>query len=195
MYRVFDIILIILILPFLLPLIIVIAVISRVLNGADVFFIQDRVGKDQKNFKLIKFRTMIKGAQNMGTGLYSYAGDNRITPFGQFLRKTSLDELPQIFNVILGNMSFVGPRPPVVGELDAEINLPSNMNLRFEIKPGLTGWAQIHGRNSLSWTQKVQYDIEFVKASTLQRLKMTLYILLFTPFYLLNFSATYEIQR
>ena len=135
---------------------------------------------------------MIVGAESLGTGLYSYSDDNRVTFFGKILRKTSLDEIPQIINIIKGEMSFVGPRPAVVGELEDEKGLPNNTELRFLIRPGLTGWAQIHGRNDLSWKEKIKYDIEFVKAGKIKKFLMCIYIIFFTPIYLLNFSATYE---
>ena len=89
-------------------------------------------------------------------------------------------------------MSFVGPRPAVVGELDNEKNLPPNTDKRFSIKPGLTGWAQIHGRDNLSWPDKAILDIEFINSKGRRKLYMIIYILIFTPFYLFNFSATYE---
>jgi lipopolysaccharide/colanic/teichoic acid biosynthesis glycosyltransferase len=135
---------------------------------------------------------MIINAQNLGTGLYSYSDDNRITIFGKFLRVTSLDELPQLFNILKGDMSLVGPRPAVVGELEQEKDLPVNIDLRFNIKPGLTGWAQIHGRDNLTWSQKAIFDIEFVETKGIKKVFRIIYIIIFTPLYLFNFSATYE---
>ncbi len=192
MNRFLDIVLLIILIPFLLPIFLLVLVLAFVFHGKEVFFIQERVGRNRITFKLYKFRSMISGAQNMGTGFNSYKDDFRITPFGKLLRTTSLDEFPQLINVILGDMSFVGPRPPVVGELELENDLPPHTIERFSLRPGLTGWAQIHGRDNLSWKQKVEYDVEFVRTSAFKRLFLSVYIILFTPLYLLNFSATYE---
>jgi lipopolysaccharide/colanic/teichoic acid biosynthesis glycosyltransferase len=165
---------------------------AKIFHGKNIFFFQKRMGVNMCTFNLIKFRSMVIGAQLMGTGLYSYEDDIRITNFGKFLRKTSLDELPQLYNILKGDMSFVGPRPAVVGELDEEANLPENIELRFKIRPGLTGWAQIHGRDNLTWAQKAKYDLDFVNARPFRKAFMIIYILFFTPLYLFNFSATYE---
>lgn len=192
MLRVFDIVLLILFLPIIIPVFFIVSVLSFLFHRKTIFFKQKRVGKNEVPFELYKFRSMIHGAQNIGTGLYSYENDNRITPFGKFLRKSSLDEIPQLINVLKGEMSFVGPRPAVVGELDAEIDLPINTSERFKMKPGLTGWAQIHGRDNLTWREKIIYDMEFVNASRKRKFFMCFYTVCFTPFYLLNFSATYE---
>jgi lipopolysaccharide/colanic/teichoic acid biosynthesis glycosyltransferase len=89
-------------------------------------------------------------------------------------------------------MSFVGPRPAVVGELEEESGMPPNVADRFKVKPGLTGWAQIHGRDNLSWQQKIVYDLEYVSFSPVKRLLVDIYIIMYTPLYLLNFNATYE---
>lgn len=192
MLRFFDLLILILISIFIFPIFLLVLLLAFFFHGSNIFFFQDRLGINKKPFKLIKFRSMIINAQNIGTGLYSYEDDNRITFFGKFLRTTSLDELPQLINILKGDMSFVGPRPPVVGELDAEKDLPIDVDLRFTIKPGLTGWAQIHGRDNLSWSQKATFDVEFVKKKGFVKLFTIIYILIFTPFYILNFSATYE---
>ena len=195
MNRIFDLLFLIFLLPFLLPIFFIVLFLALIFHGKSVFFSQMRVGRNKKPFRLYKFRSMIHGAQNMGTGLYSYEDDNRITPFGKFIRKTSLDEFPQLFNVIKGDMSFVGPRPAGVGELEEEKDLPQNVNERFSIRPGLTGWAQIHGRDNLSWKEKIEYDIEFVRCSKMKKVYLCVFIILFTPFYLLNFTATYEKKK
>ncbi len=195
MIRIFDVLMLVVLLPFIIPIFIIVSLLAFIFHGKSIFFKQKRLGINKHQFELYKFRSMIHGAQNIGTGLYSYENDNRITPFGKFLRKSSLDEIPQIINVLKGEMSFVGPRPAVVGELDVENNLPHNTDDRFLLKPGLTGWAQIHGRDNLSWSEKIIYDLEFVNASRLKRFFICIYTILFTPLYLLNFSATYEKQK
>jgi lipopolysaccharide/colanic/teichoic acid biosynthesis glycosyltransferase len=151
-------------------------ILAYIFHGKNLFFKQNRLGKNKKIFKLIKFRSMIINAQNLGTGLYSYSDDNRITFFGKFLRVTSLDELPQLINIFNGDMSFIGPRPAVVGELEQETNLPINIELRFIIKPGLTGWAQIHGRDNLTWSQKAFYDLEFIETKGVKKLFIIFFV-------------------
>lgn len=195
MIRIVDVLMLIVLLPFIIPIFIIVSLFAFIFHGKSIFFKQKRLGIKKQQFELYKFRSMIHGAQNIGTGLYSYENDNRITPFGKFLRKSSLDEIPQIINVFKGEMSFVGPRPAVVGELEVENDLPHNTDDRFLLKPGLTGWAQIHGRDNLSWKEKIIYDLEFVNASRLKRFFICIYTICFTPFYLLNFSATYEKQK
>ncbi len=190
--RIIDLLLLLLLMPILFPLFIIICILAIFFHSRNIFFMQTRIGKNYETFKLIKFRSMIVGAQDIGTGLYSYSDDNRITKFGRFLRTTSLDELPQLFNILRGDMSFIGPRPAVVGELELEKNLPQNFTKRFVIKPGLTGWAQIHGRDNLNWPQKIKYDIEFVETKGVNKILMILYIFFYTPIYLLKFSETYE---
>jgi lipopolysaccharide/colanic/teichoic acid biosynthesis glycosyltransferase len=190
--RIRDLILLVIILPFLIPIFSFTAVLSTIFHKKSIFFTQKRLGINQRPFNLYKFRSMILNAQSQGSGLFSYSDDKRITPYGKFIRRTSLDELPQLFNVIKGDMSFVGPRPAVVGELDEEIGLPVNKDDRFKIKPGLTGWAQIHGRDNLTWEQKIGYDLEYISFSKLKTFFIDIYIILYTPLYLLNFNATYE---
>ena len=193
--RVRDILVLTFILPVIGPIFLVIMISAIIFHREKIFFSQMRFGVNQKQFKLYKFRSMIINAQSQGTGLYSFADDKRITPFGKFIRRSSLDELPQLFNVIKGEMSFVGPRPAVVGELDEEKDLPSNMLDRFKIKPGLTGWAQIHGRDNLTWSQKIDYDLDYVSFSSVKRFFIDIVIIIFTPFYLLNFTDTYEKRK
>ena len=195
MFRLFDFLILILVAPIIVPLFLCVLFLAILIHRKSIFFVQYRHGVDKRVFKLYKFRTMIVGAQNIGTGLHSYPGDFRVTSLGKFLRITSLDELPQIFNIIKGDMTFVGPRPAVLGELEFETDLPADIDLRFSVRPGLTGWAQIHGRDNLSWNEKAVFDIEFVKFKGIRRFLVFTYILFYTPFYLLNFSVTHEKKR
>lgn len=195
MLRYLDLFILAILAPLWLPIFALTYIVAYLLHDGDVFFTQNRLGKDKVVFRLYKFRSMVKGAENMGTGLNCYTGDHRITSLGRVLRATSLDELPQIYNVILGDMSIVGPRPAVVGELELEENLPEQIDLRFNVRPGLTGWAQIHGRDNLSWFEKASMDIYFVKLKGYKRVWVIFYVLIFTPLYLFNFSATYEKRK
>lgn len=161
--RCLDIMMAIILLMILLPLMIGIVIVIRLSSGKPVIFKQTRIGKGKTPFVLYKFRTMVVGAQNMGKGVQTVENDSRITPIGRFLRVTSLDELPQLSNILLGSMSFVGPRPVLPDHPKKLVDYSTEESLRFSVKPGLTGWAQIHGRGSISWDEKLKYDAEYAK--------------------------------
>lgn len=138
------------------PILIIIAILIRIKLGSPIFFTQDRVGKDGKVFKIVKFRTMLEAYDKSGEPLYD---KERVTSFGNFLRSTSLDELPELINVLKGDMSLVGPRPLLV----EYIGLYSKEQFRrHEVRPGMTGWAQVNGRNNLNWDEKFKMDVEYV---------------------------------
>ena len=156
MKRVFDVVVSALALLALTPLLAVIAVSVRVLLGAPVLFVQTRPGRDGEPFDMIKFRTMTDARTSDGSLL---PDRDRLTGFGSFLRSSSLDELPELWNVLRGDMSLVGPRPL----LTAYLPLYNDFQLRrHEVRPGVTGWAQITGRNSLSWDEKFAADVWYV---------------------------------
>ena len=161
--RILDVLLAALALLLITPIWLVVAILIRIESRGEVLFRQERVGKNQKTFKILKFRTMISGAQNVGSGLFSYENDPRITRVGLKLRQWSIDETPQLINILQGKMSIVGPRPPVIGELEIEGTLPKNYENRFSVLPGVTGLAQISGRNSLNWNEKIQFDLAYVE--------------------------------
>lgn len=140
------------------PILLIVAIAVKLDSKGPAIFKQDRIGKDFKPFKMYKFRSMVVNAQNMGTGVYAFAGDPRITKVGRIIRKTSLDELPQLWNIIKGDMAFVGPRAPVVGHFPKWEELNDAYKRRFTILPGITGLAQVTGRNELPWDEKVYYD-------------------------------------
>lgn len=156
--RVIDTIMAFFMLIILLPLFLLIAISIKIDSEGEIIFKQQRMGKAGKSFTIYKFRTMVKNAQNIGTGVYSFSDDPRITKVGRILRKTSLDELPQLYNIIKGDMAFVGPRAPVVGHFPKYDTLDEVYKRRFSILPGITGLAQCIGRNEFSWDEKVKYD-------------------------------------
>lgn len=140
----------------LLPFIIVIAVVIKLQKTGPILFVQDRPGKDGKPFKLYKFRTMNNVYNNNGK---MEPDENRITHLGNALRRLSLDEIPQLYNVIIGDMSMVGPRPLLMQYLD---RYTPNQARRMEVKPGITGWSQVRGRNDLCWEDKFELDEWYV---------------------------------
>ena len=154
--RLLDITISLIVLIFLLPLMSLIYLSVRINLGSPAFFLQERVGKDNKIFKMIKFRTMKNSTDKNGNLL---SDNERVTKFGSFLRSFSLDELPELINILRGDMSLVGPRALLVQYLglynDEQIR-------RHEVLPGLTGWAQINGRNSITWSEKFKLDVWYV---------------------------------
>ncbi|WP_058486639.1 sugar transferase [Defluviitalea phaphyphila] len=141
------------------PIFLLIALGIKLTSKGPIFFIQKRVGKDGKDFFIYKFRTMVTNAEKMGTGIYTEENDPRITRIGKILRKTSLDELPQLINIIKGDMSIIGPRPTL--RYQVEKYTPYQMQ-RLKMRPGVTGLAQVNGRNSLPWAKRIEYDVEYV---------------------------------
>lgn len=146
----------------LTPLWVVVAIAVKCDSKGPVFFRQERRTKNGKVFKMLKFRSMEVDAESKGTGLFNYESDPRVTKVGRFLRNTSIDELPQLFNILVGQMSFVGPRPCVKYELGDFDTLNKKYKKRFRMKAGLTGLAQTQGRNDISWDRKVEYDNEYI---------------------------------
>jgi lipopolysaccharide/colanic/teichoic acid biosynthesis glycosyltransferase len=128
-------------------------------DGGPVLFRQTRVGKDGEDFELLKLRTMVVGAEKQGAGYAIDRGDARITRVGRFLRRTSIDELPQLWNVVRGDMSLIGPRPTLRYQVE---RYSERQRRRLEVLPGITGWAQIHGRASLSWDERIELDVWYV---------------------------------
>ena len=156
MKRIFDFLVAFSVLVALLPVIIVVTILIRFKLGSPILFTQNRPGLNGKVFKMMKFRTMLDGKDKHGNLLPDH---ERMTKFGAFLRSTSLDELPGLFNVLKGDMSLVGPRPLLVQYLPL---YSSEQARRHNVRPGITGWAQVNGRNAISWEQKFKFDVWYV---------------------------------
>jgi undecaprenyl phosphate N,N'-diacetylbacillosamine 1-phosphate transferase len=159
--RIFDIVFSIFLIIICTPLMLFVALLTSK-DGGKALFRQSRVGLNGQDYNILKFRTMIENAEKQGTGLDSFPDDPRVTAVGKVLRNTSLDELPQLFNILLGDMSFVGPRPPVKYSPYKYNDYPEYAKRRFIVKPGVTGWAQVNGRNELNWEQKFKFDNEYI---------------------------------
>ncbi|HIT70451.1 MAG TPA: sugar transferase [Candidatus Scatovivens faecipullorum] len=142
------------------PVFLIVAILVRIKLGSPVFFKQERPGKDEKIFKLYKFRSMSDKKDENGKLL---PDKERLTRFGKILRSTSLDELPELFNILKGDMSLIGPRPLAVSYLPYYNEKEKH---RHDVRPGLTGLAQINGRNALNWEERFKYDIEYVNNIT-----------------------------
>lgn len=146
------------------PLLLVIAASIKATSKGPVIFRQDRLGKDGEEFSILKFRTMILNAEQIGDGLFvKTETDSRITGIGKFLRVTSLDELPQLLNVIIGDMSLVGPRPPVPHHPHTYEEYDDFQKKRFTMRPGITGLAQITVRNAVPWDERIPIDVQYVE--------------------------------
>jgi lipopolysaccharide/colanic/teichoic acid biosynthesis glycosyltransferase len=166
------------------PLIALSALAVKLGDGGPVLYRQTRVGKDGVDFELLKLRTMVVGAETQGAGYAVDRGDARITRVGGLLRRTSLDELPQLWNVVRGEMSIVGPRPTLRYQVE---QYDDRQRRRLEVRPGITGWAQIHGRATLSWPERIELDVWYVEH---RDWKTDLLIVLRTPLAL--FGGTYK---
>ena len=155
--RILDFVIVLIVLLLIWPFLLVITILLLVFNeGAGAFFLQERPGYKGKPFKIIKFKTMNEKKSPDGNLLPDV---KRITKFGSFVRKTSIDELPQLFNVLKGDMAIIGPRPLLMQYLPL---YSAEQSRRHDVRPGITGWAQCHGRNNLSWTKKFELDVWYV---------------------------------
>lgn len=140
----------------------IIALLIKIDSRGPVLFKQTRIGKGGREFKILKFRSMCVGAEQTGTGVYSGKGDSRVTRIGRILRATSLDEIPQLFNIWAGQMALIGPRPPLtyhpwpIGEYTSE------QKRMFEVRPGITGWAQVNGRKKVEWNKRIELNVWYV---------------------------------
>lgn len=160
--RFFDILISVIALIVLSPILLIVAVAIKMESKGPVIFKQTRLGRHGKPFEIYKFRSMCVGAENKGSGQYSYKGDPRVTKVGRFIRATSIDELPQLFNIIRGDMSLIGFRPPLTYHPWPYEQYTDEQKRMFELRPGVTGWAQIHGRKGVMWEDRIKMGIYYV---------------------------------
>jgi lipopolysaccharide/colanic/teichoic acid biosynthesis glycosyltransferase len=166
------------------PLLGLAALAVKLEDRGPVLYRQTRVGKDGADFELLKLRTMVVGAETMGAGYAVDEGDSRITRVGRILRRLSLDELPQLWNVVRGEMSVIGPRPTLRYQVE---RYTPRQSRRLDVKPGITGWAQVHGRAALPWNERIELDVWYVERRSFW---LDLKILAKTPLAL--FGGTYK---
>ena len=193
--RLFDIVFGIIGLLIVLPLLIIVAIVIKLDSKGSIFFKQARLGKDKKPYMIYKFRSMVENAENMGTGIFNMKNDSRVTKVGQFLRDTSIDELPQFINIIKGNMSFIGPRPPVTYELGDLDQLSDEFNDRFRVKPGVSGLAQVSGRNELSWDEKVKYDNIYIEKFYKYGIVYDIWLIVLTVIKVIKNEGSHEVEE
>jgi lipopolysaccharide/colanic/teichoic acid biosynthesis glycosyltransferase len=158
--RVFDVVVAGIALVVTSPILLAAMIAIRIETHGHSIYRQHRVGKDGEPFEMLKLRTMVSGAENIGAGLAVNYGDPRITRVGKILRRFSIDELPNLINVLRGEMSIVGPRPTIQVQVD---QYTERQRRRLEVKPGLTGWAQVNGRASLPWHERIELDLWYVE--------------------------------
>lgn len=178
----------------LLPIMLVISFLIKFDSKGPVFFLQERRTKNGKVFRMLKFRSMVVNAEHTGAGLFNYENDPRVTRVGRFLRDSSLDELPQLLNILLGDMAIVGPRPCVVYELGDFDTLNKRYKKRFAVKAGLTGLAQVKGRNNITWDEKVEFDNEYVDLFSRLGILIDLKIIIETVIKVFHKENIYEVK-
>lgn len=142
---------------------IITAIAVKLDSPGPILFKQDRLGKDAKVFKMLKFRSMCVGAEKTGSGVYSGKGDSRVTRVGRVIRATSLDEFPQLINVIRGDMSLLGPRPPLTYHPWPIEEYTDEQLHMFDVRPGFSGWAQINGRKDVEWHHRIELNVWYVR--------------------------------
>ena len=161
--RILDVIISITALVLLSWLLLITAIAIKLESKGPVIFKQERLGKGGKVFKIYKFRSMCQGAEKTGSGVYSGKGDSRVTKVGKIIRATSIDELPQLVNIIKGDMAFIGPRPPLTYHPWTVDKYTPEQSKMFDVRPGLTGWAQVNGRKGVEWHKRIELNCWYVK--------------------------------
>ena len=145
------------------PIMLLTAILIKIDSPGKVLFMQEHIGKDGKVFKIAKFRSMCTGAEHTGSGVYSGKDDARVTRVGKFIRAISIDELPQLYNILKGDMSLIGPRPPLTYHPWTIDKYTEEQLHMFDVRPGITGWAQIHGRKSVEWNKRIELNVWYVR--------------------------------
>lgn len=144
------------------PLLLAVSILIKIDSRGPVIFRQKRIGRNGKVFEIYKFRSMCVGAEKTGSGVYAGKGDARVTRIGKILRATSIDELPQLLNILKGEMSFVGPRPPLTYHPWKYEEYTDFQKRMFEVRPGITGWAQVNGRKDVEWHKRIELNVWYV---------------------------------
>jgi lipopolysaccharide/colanic/teichoic acid biosynthesis glycosyltransferase len=140
----------------------IVALVVKLDSPGPAIFRQERLGRDGKVFHIYKFRSMCLNAEHTGSGVYSEKGDSRVTKVGRILRATSIDELPQFINILRGDMSFIGPRPPLTYHPWPIDSYTQEQKRMFEVRPGVTGWAQVNGRKGVEWNKRIKLNVWYV---------------------------------
>ena len=160
--RFFDIIISLFALIILSPILLITCLLIKLDSKGPIIFKQQRIGLNGKVFNIYKFRSMVVGAEKIGSGVYSNRADSRVTNVGKIIRATSIDELPQMFNILKGDMSLIGPRPPLTYHPWAIDKYTTEQMRMFEVRPGITGWAQINGRKDVEWNNRIKLNVWYV---------------------------------
>lgn len=158
-----DVVVSIVALLILSPFLLITAILIKLESRGPVIFKQERIGAHGVPFKIYKFRSMCVGAEKLGTGVYSFKGDNRITRVGRVIRATSIDELPQLINILKGDMSLIGPRPALTYHPWSYDQYTEHQKKMFDVRPGVTGWAQVNGRKEVPWPERIELNIYYVE--------------------------------
>ena len=160
--RLIDIVIALMVLVILSPVLLITAVAIKMESPGPVIFKQKRLGLGGKEFFIYKFRSMVQNAEHTGSGVYSDKNDTRVTKVGKILRATSIDELPQAVNMLKGEMSLIGPRPPLTYHPWPIEQYTPQQKRMFEVRPGITGWAQVHGRKDVEWNRRIEMNVWYV---------------------------------
>lgn len=163
MSRALDVAIALIALALLSPLLLIAAIAIRLGSRGPVFYRQVRIGRDGREFEMLKLRTMVQGSDPVGVGTIVTRDDPRVTPAGRFLRRTSLDEIPNLVNVLRGEMAIVGPRPTIPAQVK---DYTPRQSRRHEVLPGITGWAQVQGRAGIPWEERIELDVYYVDHRT-----------------------------
>lgn len=161
--RACDIIIAIVVLLILSPFLLITAILIKLDSRGPIIFKQERLGIKGVPFKIYKFRSMCVGAEKQGTGVYSFKGDKRITRIGRVIRATSIDELPQLVNILKGDMSLIGPRPALTYHPWPYEQYTEHQKKMFDVRPGITGWAQVNGRKEVPWPERIELNVYYVE--------------------------------